>query len=528
MKKTLIPVLLCLMLTTNAQISERGAYFAKKKYMHEQLPEYKKIKNQLPTPILDDNKDWIELYWKAWQLGFSNLKTPPTGSPLVSNWIDEGFWPQIFQWDTNFMTMFGRYANNIFPFINSQDNFYAAQHLNGMICRVINEADGADHEWGLGPNFTRTINPPLFAWAEVENYKFTVDKARLSLVLPVLEKYAEWIDKNRTDKTTPHRLYWTNGQASGMDNTARDTGRPNDGDVHSANDPMGWVDMSSQMVIFYNNLSFIAKELNDTIKAARYNKQAADIAIRINKFMWNEKTGLYHDVTPEGKQTTWKTVAAFWPLLAGITSTQQTDRLVKNIKDTTLFWRTLPLPSLAADQPTYDVNGHYWLGGVWAPTSYMVAKGLEQHGYNNLASTIAGKFLYSMSEIYKATGTIWEVYSPEMYLPATDASGKYICKPNFVGWNGLVPISLLIENIIGIEANAIDNSITWHLQRQDRNGIENLRFGKIITSLVCETLRTGEERKITVTSNLPYKLIVNEKVFSVKTGDNLFLINNKN
>jgi len=45
------------------------------------------------------------------------------------------------------------------------------------------------------------------------------------------------------------------------------------------------------MVIFYNNLSFIAKELNDTIKAARYNKQAGDIAIRINKFMWNEKQG---------------------------------------------------------------------------------------------------------------------------------------------------------------------------------------------------------------------------------------------
>jgi len=88
---------------------------------------------------------------------FSNLESPPKGSPLVSNWIDEGFWPQIFQWDTNFMTMFGRYANNIFPFINSQDNFYAAQHQNGMICRVINESDGSDHEWGLGHNFARTI-----------------------------------------------------------------------------------------------------------------------------------------------------------------------------------------------------------------------------------------------------------------------------------------------------------------------------------------------------------------------------------
>jgi len=66
----------------------------------------------------------------------------------------------------------------------------------------------------------------------------------------------------------------------------------------------------------------------------------------------------------------------------------------------------------------------------------MVVKGLEQHGYYDLASTIAGKFLYSMSEIYKATGTIWEVYSPEMYLPATDASGNICVSP--ILWVGAV------------------------------------------------------------------------------------------
>jgi len=70
-----------------------------------------------------------------------------------------------------------------------------------------------------------------------------------------------------------------------------------------------------------------------------------------------------------------------------------------------------------------------------------------------------------------------------------------MCKPNFVGWSGLVPISMLIENVIGLEANTIENKLSWHLQRQDRNGIENLRFGKIITSLICEATKLVKTEK---------------------------------
>lgn len=190
MKKIIFLLTLsCLvLLPIKAQKNERGIYFSKKTYIPKELPKFENIKCELPSPILENNKEWIELYWKAWETAFSNLKTPSKGSPLVSNWIDEGFWNQIFQWDTNFMTMYGRYANYIFPFIESQDNFYAAQHSDGLICRVINESDGKDHWWGLGPHFARAINPPLFAWAEIETSKISGDKSRFKIVFPVLVK----------------------------------------------------------------------------------------------------------------------------------------------------------------------------------------------------------------------------------------------------------------------------------------------------------------------------------------------------
>ena len=50
-------------------------------------------------------------------------------------------------------------------------------------------------------------------------------------------------------------------------------------------------------------------------------------------------------------------------------------------------------------------------------------------------------------------------------------------KQDFVGWGGIGPIALLIENVIGIQPDAIDKEITWHMTRTDRHGLNNLWLG---------------------------------------------------
>ncbi|MBQ8365913.1 MAG: hypothetical protein IJX41_08555 [Bacteroidaceae bacterium] len=506
--------------TLPAQEAEtRGNYFYKKEYTPAELPTFGESRHLLPSPLWDENPQWVNLYWKAWEIAFSNLKQPPKGSPLVANWIDEGLSPQIFQWDTHFMVMFGRYAAHIFPFIESHDNFYARQHDDGMICRILNEADGVDHHWGLGANYARTINPPLFSWAEMEYFKFTKDTARLAQIITPIEKYIAWVEKNRKATGTEHQLYWSNGQASGMDNTPRDMGRPApDGDIHSATDAMGWIDMSSQIKMCYDNLAEICTILGEKKKAKEYRKKSSALAKRINRYMWDKESGLYYDVDTASVRTPWITTATFWPIIADISSPKQTARLVSAIKNEELFWRPLPLPSLAANQPHYDVRGRYWRGGVWAPTTYMTVKGLQKSGYEELATTIAAKNMANMYDVYERTGTIWELYSPEMPAPATDATGVQIVKPNFVGWSGLIPISMFIENIIGINADAVTNRVEWRSTCATRNGIEGLRFGDVVTSLV----REGDI--VSVESNKEYTLIINGKKFKVSKGKQTFEI----
>lgn len=505
----LVYLLSCAAYSQYEDTGERGIYFSKKNYTHTEIPGFETSKDKLPSPILEDKPEWIRLYWKAWELAFGHFKQPPQASPFVSNYLDEAFAPNIFQWDTFFMIMFARYAHHIFPAVESLDNFYCRQYENGYICREIVEATGEDFVYEGREN---TVNPPLFSWAEMENFKITGDKSRFAVVLPVLEKYAEWLEKHRKKENTKHSLYWQTGLGSGMDNTPRSGS--------------GWVDMSAQMVTMYNDMSMMCRELNMDEEEISLKNKAEEITDRINKFMWNEEDGLYYDVDDEGNQIKWKTAACFWPMLAGVSDLHQAEKLLANLKDPNSFWRKIPFPSLAADQKHYKADGQYWLGSVWAPTNVMIIKGLDKFGvgndyaynFNEFASLATEEYLNGIYEVYKKTGTIWENYSAEAY-----ARGVW-SRPDFVGWTGCGPIELLIENIIGIRPDGVNNALTWHLSRIDKHGIENLRFGNVTVSLICRRRESvNSPAEIEVHSDSIFKLTVerghnNYKTFQIQKG----------
>jgi hypothetical protein len=114
--------------------------------------------------------------------------------------------------------------------------------------------------------------------------------------------------------------------------------------------------------------------------------------------------------------------------------------------------------------------------------------------------------------------TIWECYSPTSYEPARDKKGE-IVRPDFCGWSALGPISIFIEDVIGIkEANAFKKTLLCDFERhpKGRVGVEGYRFGNIVCSIIAT------EKTIEVTSNRPFKLIADGRKFSVTTGKNVF------
>lgn len=467
------------------------------------------------------------MYWKCWQLAFAHLRTPPKGCPFISNWQGQGngFLNGFFQWDSCFMVMFGRYGHWEFPAIQSLDNFYSRQHSSGYICREFRVSDGTEVQFehhGRGgdflPGWANTINPPLFAWAECESFKVTGDKSRFAEVLPVLEKYVEflnrdgtpdadtntWEEQGRRSVGTPHQLYWNTPLGSGMD----DIPKP-------AMKGSGWVDMSCQMVMQYHELALMCRELGQPEKAEKYDAEAKAISDRINKWCWNEQDGFYYDVLADGTQFKKKTACGFWPMIAGIASPEQVDRLVEHLKNKKEFWRPFVFPALAADEKEYNnPSGGYWRGAVWAPTDYEIIKGLEACGQEAFATEATEKYLAGMAAVFQKTGTVYENYMPEKLSPS---SGR----GDFVGWSAIGPITLLIENVLGFRPDGVHDRLVWHLTQTGRHGIKLLRLGHITTDVIYDG-----NGIVTIQADAPYTLVINtrnqERTLDIHKGEQTF------
>lgn len=218
----------------------------------------------------------------------------------------------------------------------------------------------------------------------------------------------------------------------------------------------------------------------------------------INQKMWDEETAFYYDRRRKGNLSGVKTVGAYWTLLSGLVPKERADAFVAHLDNEKEFKRPNRIPTLSADDPHYvGDTGGYWLGGVWAPTNYMVLRGLTKYGYHDLAYEIACDYLKNVVEVYEKTGTLWENYSPER-------ASQGAAKADFVGWTGLAPINVLFEYVFGIQADMQSDKIVWRVKRTEKHGIKNYPFGDKTVSLICAA-RTNEreEPQIEIKSDMP-------------------------
>ncbi|UCG57016.1 MAG: hypothetical protein JSU70_19395 [Phycisphaerales bacterium] len=507
----------------NAGSAKQGVFFAREVYMPKPLPVFAETKDKLPSPIYDEDPDYVRCYWKSWELAFRNFHEPAAESGFVSQFIDAAFNQNIFLWDTCFMTMFCNYAHPYVPGICSLDNFYAKQHEDGEICREINRSTGKDFEpwvnkenrplfsrWGYAwddgfkqvdvtyraravppPNPKLTLdslNHPIFAWAELESYRLTQDRSRLELVWEPLVRYYHALKKYLRQG---NGLYITD--SASMDNATRN--------VYLESGGTG-IDISSEMVLFARNLAEIGLILGKQKQAAQYEQDTEELVTLINELMWDDTRKFYFDLTLQGKKAPVKSIAAFWTLLAEVASKSQAEALAAELNNPQTFKTVHRVPTLAANERGFNAQGGYWNGAVWAPTDMMVIRGLENYGYTELAREIALNHLHNVIEVFRTTGTVWENYAPQSIAPGKPS------KRDFVGWTGIGPIALLLEYAIGVKADAIANTITWDIRSSKRIGIDNFWFGGKTVSLVCGQGDSDSKRSVRVRSDGAFHLVI--------------------
>ena len=456
-------------------------------------PSFLQIKEKLPQPFWAGHSDAVRCYWKAWEIAFSHLKKVTPQNNFVSPYIDAAFNGNIFMWDASFMTMFGRYGSRAFNFQGTLDNFYRKQVPDGFICREIYGASGQDCFERVDPSST---GPNIMPWVEWEYFLNFNDTDRLKRVFPPLLAYYKWFSLNRTWKDGS---YFLSGWGCGMDNQPR----VQEGyDVQWSNGHMSWVDANMQAVFAAKTLIKMAKVLHREQDVVGLQIEAQQLDRFVNDQMWNEKLHFYTDKFRDGSLSSVQTIGSFWALLAGVLPPERMDSYVGQLSDPKKFNRPHRVPSLAADCPQYEANGGYWRGAVWAPTAYMVLRGLTNIGRDSLAHAIGMNHLLNVVEVFNKTGTFFENYAPEK------AQGNN--RDNFIGWTGLAPIAVLFEYGFGIQADVPHNRLVWRVDLTDEFGVRQYPFGvNGLINLHCKARKSKKDKPVvTVLSNTNFTLSI--------------------
>ncbi len=463
-------------------------------------------KDAVPEPVYEENPGWIDLYYEAWQSAWTHIFTC-RGAP-VSPYMNEGIRiNRIWIWDTCFMVQFCRYAASVFPGVQSLENFYRVMHDGENMVLKVHIPD----------------NPPLFAWTEYEYFKHTGDVARVKHILlekQYLQRHYNWLKTcepkvlydyaiTRTQaEFVPGKGYKWHGGKAGMDNTPR-----GDDDYSS----IYYVDLTSQQALSALCIARLAEAVGETALAAEWYAEYEAVKKLVNERFWSEKDQLYLDrFVDESGFCSLLTPASLWPLLAEIADEKQVDAMANAVASPEKLGGERPIPSVSRDDPRFAPDGFYWRGGIWMPKVYMTVKGLEKNGKQEIADEVARKMISLQYRTWKnfEPHTIWECYSPTEDKPSTNKVGGY-SRPDFCGWSALGPISLFIENILGIrEVNALKKRIVWEPAGNKRNGIRNLEMGGKKYSLIADPERGTAE----VTAPEAFTLSLNGKDIAVSAG----------
>jgi hypothetical protein len=410
-----------------------------------------------------------QMYAKALEITKDKVRGGQSESFFKKRFVDAAFSDNIFLWDTCFIVCFAKYHLDELPAYQALDNFYDRIELDGFICREYRN-DGRP-VWPK--EHPVSINPPLLAFAETELYSVKQDKDRLKKVYPILKKNFEFHVNHYQGKDS---LFWGDALGMGMDNiprfprgwkTKKGNGMTYDELEEKLSTMKGltnedrlnqftseyvdtlqgmWnkqgrlVDFSAQMAMYALQLKFIAQEIGETNDIKTYDKLHTKIKLALNEKCWNNEDAFYYDLGNE-KQIKRKHIGMYWTLMGKLVPNDKLDLFLAHLRNPKEFYRKTPLPALSADDPDYKGWGDYWSGGVWAPTSYMVLKGLTLNGKHELAQDLARKIYTNVAQVFQATGTFWENYAPDLVSYGMPA------KKDFCGWAGLVPISIYKEYI---------------------------------------------------------------------------------
>lgn len=157
---------------------------------------------------------------------------------------------------------------------------------------------------------------------------------------------------------------------------------------------------SSQVIRTAKLLSVIALHIGRQDDVAEYNADIERISNGLQKYAWDEASGYFsyvvHDdngnpkeqLKSENGENMNKTMDGIYPLIAGITTDEQTEKILAHIKSEDEMMSKVGISAVNMKAGYYATNG-YWNGNVWFSHQWFVWKTMLDLGENDFAFKIA-------------------------------------------------------------------------------------------------------------------------------------------
>ena len=198
------------------------------------------------------------------------------------------------------------------------------------------------------------------------------------------------------------------------------------------------VDLNSLLYKYEKDFSYAEKLLGNSAAASKWDRLSHQRRMTMNKLMWSDLRGLYYDYNFVKKSRgRVASLAAYYPMWAGLASEKQAARLVSSLRK---FEKRGGLATTDAAQVGSLVPGaiptQWAYPNGWAPLHFIVVKGLQRYGYHEDARRIALKWLKTNLDWFNKHGVFLEKYNvAQPSKPPT--KGLYPSQTGF-GWTNSV------------------------------------------------------------------------------------------
>ncbi len=198
------------------------------------------------------------------------------------------------------------------------------------------------------------------------------------------------------------------------------------------------VDLNALLYKYETDFARAARLFDDKEEAEKWDQAVESRKQAMNELMWDRIRGLYYDYNyKKEKRGQVSSLAAYFPMWAGMVTEQQAKQLVKALRRFENKGGLATTDSLPLGQFVLGTPPTQWaFPNGWAPLQLIVIRALERYGYHADARRIAMKWLKANLAWYNEHGVFLEKYNvvnPER----PPLKGVYPSQTGF-GWTNAV------------------------------------------------------------------------------------------